>query len=82
MKRERGGGEIEDLGDLAGGEAVRPRLDEAAVDVEPRLLRERGQGDDGIYSIHSSKIIEMTIETQEDLGRTAQGAPSMVAACR
>ena len=59
MEGERGGGDAERLGDGPGRQARAARLDEQPEGVEPRLLRERGQGGDGVLLFHFSISIEI-----------------------
>ena len=59
MKRQRVGGDADRGRHLSGRHAVRPRLHQQTVNVEPILLCQRGQGRNGIYLFHISTIIEM-----------------------
>jgi len=60
VERERRRGHPERVADRAGREAPRARPHEQAEDVEPALLRERGQRVEGVaLAHHDSKNIEI-----------------------
>src|SRR5690242_9310082 len=46
MERQRRGGELQFFADAAGGKALRPRFHQQAIRLQPRPLRQGGQGVD------------------------------------
>jgi len=62
MEGERRRREIEPFADLAGGNPGRSRLDQEPEDVEPRLVRQAGEGRQGICLFHISSIVEISAD--------------------
>jgi hypothetical protein len=59
MKRESGARQSEAAGDRSGGKAAGRVTDEQPKDAEPRLLRERCEGIDGVECLHISRTMEI-----------------------
>jgi hypothetical protein len=47
------------MGDVAGRHAFRPGLNEKPEDIEPGILRKRGENGDRVLLFHISKITEI-----------------------
>ena len=74
--REVDGRHAQPVGDAAGRQSLRPRLDQQAEDVEARFLGERRQRGYGIHLFHSSKTIEIGRRRQGPSAPAAAGTPS------
>ena len=64
MEGERGAGQLELVGDLAGGQAFGPRFDKQPIDLEPRFLRQRRERVDNLRHFHISRIVEMKADVK------------------
>src|SRR5437762_11490935 len=60
VKRERGRRQLELFADAPGGEPFGPGLDQQAIRLEARLLREGGERVDDLHHFHISRIMEIT----------------------
>src|SRR5438132_10842043 len=60
VKRECGRRQLELFADAPGGEPFGPGLDQQAIRLEARLLREGGEGVDDLHHFHISRIMETT----------------------
>ena len=59
MKRKRGSGQVQTLGNLAGGQALGGMADEQAKNLQSRFLRKRGKGIESGRYIHIFGMMEM-----------------------
>src|SRR5438270_2327480 len=64
MEGERGAGQLELVGDLAGGQVFGPRFDKQPIDLEPRFLRQRRERVDNLRHFHISRIVEMKADVK------------------
>jgi hypothetical protein len=72
MKREGVGRQAERRRDLARRKAVRSRLDQQPVGVEPIFLREGRKGIDDGGLFHISRIIEMSCGLSSDISMNVE----------
>lgn len=54
MKRKRGVGQSQLLGNRTGGKTVRRVLDQQPIDRQPRPLSERGKDREDLFGLHSA----------------------------
>jgi hypothetical protein len=69
MKSQRIRGEAKFFGDLSGGHAFGPGLDQETEDFQAVFLSKRGQGRHGIDRFHISTIIELMSRGQAKVGQ-------------